>query len=441
MADLAAFLTSSTAREALARRDISAVFGILRDAGVTQSRIATATGQRQSEVSEIVSGRQVQSVAVLERIADGLGVPRGWMGLAYTADTTSPEPPPRKAPPDPTAALLDEDFAERVIRAKLLDHGITVLFGKPDAEPAAPTRIRKDPTPVPHRVGRAELAQVTAVTERLGQLNGALGGIPVTDALTAHATTSEALLDATMDDPVRQQLLVVLSDVHRTAGSAAAGAGMQDRARAHFSRSMECAGAGNDQRRAVVSLGRLGSLELRVEPSEALKFFRLGAATAPTPLTRSVLQYDCAVAFARLGQADDALRELRWAAESFAAASEEPRPWKHFAAALSSSEGSVYFALGRFDRAVVALSAAVEGTSHAVVCTVANSGLLAAAQLRCGELRLGLATAGQVITLARGLRSAMLRSDLAPLQQAAVARRESACQDLAREVAALRRAA
>jgi hypothetical protein len=56
-------------------------------------------------------------------------------------------------------------------------------------------------------------------------------------------------------------------------------------------------------------------------------------------------------------------------------------------------------------------------------------------------LRLGLATAGQVITLARGLRSATLKSTLAPLQQAAVARRESACQDLARELATLRRAA
>jgi transcriptional regulator with XRE-family HTH domain len=296
MADLAAFLTGPTAREALARRDISAVFGILRDAGVTQSRIATATGQRQSEVSEIVSGRQVQSVAVLERIADGLGVPRGWLGLAYTSDTTSPEPPPLKAPPkppDPAAALLDEDFAERVIKAELLDHGITVLFGKPDAEPAAPTGITTVPTPVPRRVGPAELAQVTAVTERLGRLLGDLGGIPVTDALTAHTTTSEALLDATMRDPVRQQLLLALSDAHRIAGIAACGAGLRDLARAHFSRSMECAGAGDDRPRAVLNLAYLGRLELRVEPSEALKFFRLGVATAPSRLTQAMLEYDC----------------------------------------------------------------------------------------------------------------------------------------------------
>jgi Helix-turn-helix len=80
MAALADLLTSSAARQALARRDIAGVFSILRDAGTSQASIALATGQKQSEVSEIISGRQVQSVALLERIADGLGVPRGWLG-------------------------------------------------------------------------------------------------------------------------------------------------------------------------------------------------------------------------------------------------------------------------------------------------------------------------------------------------------------------------
>ena len=83
MTELADLLTGVTARHALAHRDITAVFRILRDAGVSQVRISSATGQGQSEVSEIMSGRQVQSVALLERIADGLGVRRGWMGLAY----------------------------------------------------------------------------------------------------------------------------------------------------------------------------------------------------------------------------------------------------------------------------------------------------------------------------------------------------------------------
>jgi transcriptional regulator with XRE-family HTH domain len=71
-------------RLALAARDIGTVFRILQKVGVSQRAIAARTGQSQSEVSEIIAGhRHVVSYDVLERIAVGLGIPRGWMGLAY----------------------------------------------------------------------------------------------------------------------------------------------------------------------------------------------------------------------------------------------------------------------------------------------------------------------------------------------------------------------
>src|SRR5262245_49458633 len=41
------------------------------------------TGQSQSEISEILNGRRVNAYDVLVRIADGLGVPRGHLGLAH----------------------------------------------------------------------------------------------------------------------------------------------------------------------------------------------------------------------------------------------------------------------------------------------------------------------------------------------------------------------
>lgn len=69
----------------LAARDVTAVYRHLIASGVSQRRIADATGQSQSEVSEIVAGRQVQSYDVLVRIAKGFGVPCGWTGLAYDA--------------------------------------------------------------------------------------------------------------------------------------------------------------------------------------------------------------------------------------------------------------------------------------------------------------------------------------------------------------------
>lgn len=430
MAELVDLLTGATARRALAHRDITAVFRILCDAGVSQVRIALATGQKPSEVSEIISGRQVQSVALLKRIANGLGVPRGWMGLAYVPDLE----------PDPVTP--EDSKTEDESDANLLRHAATLLCGKPVFGPADPIRVRNTPTPVPRRIGPADVEQVAATTERLGQLAGDLGGIPMTDALTAHTSASEALLGVTMREPVRLRLLLAISDAHRAAGHATLGAGLPGLAREHFTRAMDCAGAGEDLRRAVANLDSLGRIELAAgQPNEALKFFQLGAATAPSPLLRAWLEYDGAWALGLLGLAGEALAALRRAHDTYQAAGDEPRPSRHFATTLPYIEGCTYLALGRFDRAAVAFAAAEGGASHATGCSVDNFGHLAAAQLRCGELRVGVHTAQRAISLAKCLRSVSVLSRLALLQDAAEARRDSACRDLAREVATLRNAA
>jgi hypothetical protein len=74
-------------REALADRNIAKVFRILNAHGMPQREIAALTGQSQSEISEILAGRRVMAYDVLARVADGLGVPRGHMGLAYDTNT------------------------------------------------------------------------------------------------------------------------------------------------------------------------------------------------------------------------------------------------------------------------------------------------------------------------------------------------------------------
>jgi transcriptional regulator with XRE-family HTH domain len=69
-------------RLVLAARDVSALFRILMGHGLSQRRISERVGIAQSEVSEIIRGRHVQSYDVLVRIANGLDVPHSWMGLA-----------------------------------------------------------------------------------------------------------------------------------------------------------------------------------------------------------------------------------------------------------------------------------------------------------------------------------------------------------------------
>jgi transcriptional regulator with XRE-family HTH domain len=76
-------------RQALALRDIGTVFKLLQRHGLSQRRIAALTGQSQSEVSEILNGRQVVSYDVLLRICTGLGIQRGRLGLAYDSVTAA----------------------------------------------------------------------------------------------------------------------------------------------------------------------------------------------------------------------------------------------------------------------------------------------------------------------------------------------------------------
>ncbi|MFD0686827.1 helix-turn-helix domain-containing protein [Actinomadura fibrosa] len=74
-------------RAALTSRDVSAILRAAQQhAGVTQSRLAIATGLGQGRTNEIVNGRRtVVRLDVFERIADGLTMPdhaRALLGLA-----------------------------------------------------------------------------------------------------------------------------------------------------------------------------------------------------------------------------------------------------------------------------------------------------------------------------------------------------------------------
>jgi transcriptional regulator with XRE-family HTH domain len=81
-------------RRLLAAHDIAGVYAFLHRYGVSQRTIAARTGQSQSEISEIMAGqRHVHMYAVLVRIADGLGIARGWMGLAFDETTEAYIPP------------------------------------------------------------------------------------------------------------------------------------------------------------------------------------------------------------------------------------------------------------------------------------------------------------------------------------------------------------
>ena len=82
--------------DALRAHDISTVFNFLRARGWSRAAVATATCLTESRFREIALGRRrVTSYEVLERVAEGLHISRGLMGLAFSDD---PEPVIRPAP-------------------------------------------------------------------------------------------------------------------------------------------------------------------------------------------------------------------------------------------------------------------------------------------------------------------------------------------------------
>ncbi|MFE7594521.1 helix-turn-helix domain-containing protein [Kitasatospora sp. NPDC057512] len=92
-------LADQTFSTACAARQIGAVFQIAaRRAGMGPAQIARRTGLSTSRVSEIMTGgRTVESMAVIERIADGLRIPGRMLGLAdrpweAVAETTAYQP-------------------------------------------------------------------------------------------------------------------------------------------------------------------------------------------------------------------------------------------------------------------------------------------------------------------------------------------------------------
>jgi hypothetical protein len=78
--------------EVLANRDMGAVFRFLRGLGWSLTSLCRVTALSESRVRAVLHGAQrITSYEVLERVALGLHIPRGAMGLAYTVDIATPD--------------------------------------------------------------------------------------------------------------------------------------------------------------------------------------------------------------------------------------------------------------------------------------------------------------------------------------------------------------
>jgi transcriptional regulator with XRE-family HTH domain len=199
-------------RTALATREISGVYRLLRKHGVSQRQLVAMTGQSQSEVSEILKGRQVMAYDVLTRIADGLGVPRGYLGLAYDEATAIRV----VGPADGQQAEEDESVKRRrfLAHAAQVAMGTAMSDGEPGTWAAGPTRM-----PAPERIGMTDVRQVEAATRALRALDYQYGPEFCREAVAAQLLWAKGIQEAEAGPAVKARLATAMAELESLAAA------------------------------------------------------------------------------------------------------------------------------------------------------------------------------------------------------------------------------
>jgi transcriptional regulator with XRE-family HTH domain len=426
-------------RSALAGREVSTIYKLLRRKGVSQRQIAAMTGQSQSEVSEILKGRQVMAYDVLLRIADGLGVPRGYMGLAYDEVTAARVAESSESP--------EAEEPENVKRRKFLAHAAAVAVGAHVLGADSGSWVSNPVlTPAPGRIGMTDVRQVEAATRALRSLDYQYGGGFCRDAVVAQLSWGQQMLNSSGTDVVKQRLHIALADLHNLAGWTSFDVGLIDSARNHFGRALELAKAGESDELVANILYRMGRVYLHKEsPDDALKMFQLGQIAAQqsgSELAVAVICANQAWAYAMMGHEEQTMKLIGRTRDEFARSNHgEAADWVKF-----FNEDDVYSMIGTVHTvlaqkvdarhtkyAIPALTRAIDSYGDEVARNKAfNLSSLATNHLLDGDIDHGAKVGVQAVDLAQHLKSKRVRDRLEPLREEADKRRNFAdARDLA----------
>ncbi|WP_370946976.1 XRE family transcriptional regulator [Amycolatopsis sp. cg5] len=426
-------------RAALAARDVGAVFRLLKAHGVSQRRIASLTGQSQPEVSDIVRGRVVMAYDVLARISDGLGIPRGYMGLAYApgAELTRDE----WLAPDGdqgsswlgTGDAGGEGGSEVERRSFISLAAQAALVGLSTTEW---DRIRVRPTTAA-TVGQVGTADAEALERSVlfyRAQDDALGGGAVRSAINGQLNWAVGLLDArAASDAVRVRVAVAVADLHSVAGWVHFDAGDRDSARQHFANALALSKEAGRPDLAAKVLFQAGRVLLHdQDPNGALKLFQLGQASADdahSPRAAALLTLNAGWAYGEMGKTAQAAEMLARAGDTLAR-EHDPATAPSWLAFMGQAEidgisGMTWNALAAHDRrhSAQALEHATRSRDArpATDSRSRTSDLVAIAanQLRAGNPAAGLTAAREALPAVAGLHSQRLTDRLAWISQAA----------------------
>ncbi|WLS46763.1 helix-turn-helix transcriptional regulator [Micromonospora profundi] len=433
-------------RAALAARDIGALFRLFtRYTGASQTRIGAAVGLEQGYVSRIIAGRKVTSIDVLERIADGCGMPdesRMTLGLAprqlsYRADMAdhrntrhSDLPANRSWREDVRAAaqLWEGD----VNRRELLRQ--TVFSSAAYTLPALRWFTATGTQPVTQEgrrtVGQPDIDTIREMTATYRRLDNQHGGGHARDNITRylHREVTPLVAEGRYDPATGRKLLAAVAELTQLAGWQAydmAEHGLAQRYLTHaldLARNADDAGLGAEILAAMSHQATyLGHTATAVDLARAAR--QTAQRAGITVLTAEALvmeahahaaareEHACATA---LHQAEHALDR--------ADRSGDPQWLGYFDEAyLSAKFGHCFNALGLHRQAERFAARSLHMDERYVRGKAFNLALLATTQARHGEPDRASVIGGQALTLVTQLKSARavryirdLQTDLMP---------------------------
>ncbi|MGH4012673.1 MAG: helix-turn-helix domain-containing protein [Pseudonocardiaceae bacterium] len=406
-------------RAILDDRDITALYRALTSRGVSQHRIAKLTGQNQSEVSEIIKGRTVLNVIVLERIADGLGIPRSYIRLPAKASDTYHE----DASPSGDAEEVDDDMLRRdaIAKGSIALTGAAVL-GKLLTSSAGPGDLA-----LPSQVGLADVAEIKHTTEQFRVAARTLGG--QARAVSATAVQYGRLTSVPASDAVIPKLFSQLAELNELAGWCCFDGGSDRHARWHYREAIDLAHQVGDNYRIASALRFAGIIDsLRDRPDDALKQFDLAQLllSAKGSGDSDLMAWLHAVSAYSLAETGhpNASDRLKMAQEGWQLSHAFERADQSYQTAL------VHAVLGHAETAEL-FASTVNGAGRIRPVGVFASVLRATIHVQAGEPR-GLPMAKTAIDAVAPLHSTRARERLHPLITALESRPGSDHRDLAR---------
>jgi hypothetical protein len=418
---------------ALKRRDIGAVYYRLTAVGYQQWQIAELTGQTQTDVSEIIHGREVISYDLLARIADGLGIARGRLGLAYDVTT-------REIIRGSAATTSDREVDEDMKRRAAIAAATKVVFGYALLGEAVALDHVPEVTALPSVIGRSDVTRLRALTERFRALGRAGHGVPeVLSRVTAGAQRWLEVRPAT--ELVSRQLHSTVADLHTLAGWWCTDGLQVDQARWHYSRALTVAGDGGDVFGMVSAMTHAAHMDRRLGAlNDALKLYQLAqiklwdVRDQPKATAHQALLHGrSAHVLAQMGRPQDAQRELARAADLPPLDDPFERAGSDVVRAFTA------LALGDVDAAEQYATTALGTYSpeHHRRESVYGQIALATTHTVAGERDAPTSTVAVMDAVAE-LRSVLVRADLAPLEKALAARKDSTSVELAQRARQLR---